>query len=87
MQKKNGFVEFRHFMKKERLNNSSKTFLKQWNPKGFCKFQTKKCEDISTTRLRYVNYLHSFSIYPHGSKSKTEKRRKSKAKIIATITS
>ena len=42
MQKKNGFVEFHHFMKKERLNNSSKTFLNQWEPMGFCKLQTKK---------------------------------------------
>ena len=85
MQKKNGSVEFHHFMKKERLNNSSKTFLKQWKPIGFCK--TKKYEEISTTRLRYVNYLHSSSIYPHESKNKTEKGRKSKVKIIATITS
>ena len=42
MQKKNGFVEFHHFMKKERLSNSSKTFLNQWEPMGFCKLQTKK---------------------------------------------
>ena len=38
---KNGFVEFHHFMKKERLSNSSKTFLNQWEPMGFCKLQTK----------------------------------------------
>ena len=87
MQKKNGFVEFHHFMKKERLNNSSKNFLKQWKRMGFCKLQTKKCEEISTTRLRHVNYLHSSPIYPHESKSKTENERKSKVKIIATITS
>ena len=84
MQKKNGFVEFR-FMKKEKLNNSSKKFLKQWKPMGFCKLQTKKYEEIS--RLRHVNYLHSASIYIHESKNKTEKGRKSKVKIIATITS
>ena len=55
-QKKNGFVEFHHFMKKERLNNSSKTFFNQWEPMGFRKLQTKKkCEEISTTRLRHVN--------------------------------
>ena len=42
MQKKNSFVEFHHFMKKERLSNSSKTFLNQWEPMGFCKLQTKK---------------------------------------------
>ena len=42
MQKKNGVVEFYHFMKKERLNNSSKTFLNEWEPMGFCKLQTKK---------------------------------------------
>ena len=35
MQKKNGFVEFHHFIKKERLNKSSKIFLKQWKPMGF----------------------------------------------------
>ena len=87
MQKKNGFVEFLHFMKKERLNKSSKTFLKQWKPMGFCKLQTKKCEEISTPRLRHVNYLRSSSIYPHESRNKTEKGRKSKVKIIATITS
>ena len=85
MQKKNGFVEFHHFMKKERLNNSSKTFLKQWKPMGFCKLQTKKCEEISAKRLRHVNYLHSFSVYPQQSENKTEKGRKSKIKIIATI--
>ena len=34
MQKKNGFVEFHHFMKKERLTNPSKTFLNQWEPMG-----------------------------------------------------
>ena len=85
MQKKNDFVEFHHFMKKERLNNSSK--IKQWKPMGFCKLETKKCEEISTTRLRYVNYLHSSSIYPYESKNKTKKGRKSKVKIIATITS
>ena len=42
MQNKNGFVEFHHFMKKVRLNNSIKTFLSQWEPMGFCKLQTKK---------------------------------------------
>ena len=52
----------------------------------FCKLQTKKCEEISKTRLRHVNYLHSFPIYPHKSKNKTEKERKSNVKIIATIT-
>ena len=86
MQKKHGFVEFNHFMKKERLKNSSKT-LKQWKPMVFCKLQTKKCEEISTTKLRHINCLHSSSIYPHESKNKTEKERKSKLKIIATITS
>ena len=87
MQKKNGFVEFHHFMKKEKLNKSSKTFLKKWKPMGFWKMQTKKCEEISTPRLRRVNYLHSSSIYQHESKNKREKGRKSKVKIIATITS
>ena len=87
MQKKNGFVEFHHFMKKERLNNSSKTFLNQWEPMGFCKLQTKKCEKISTKRLRHVNYLHFSSIYPQESEDKTEKGRKLKVKIIATIAS
>ena len=88
MQKKNGFVESHHFMKKERLSNySSKTFLNQWEPMGFCKLQTKKCEEISTTRLRHVDYLHSSSIYPQESENKTEKGRKSKVEIIATIAS
>ena len=87
MQKKNGFVEFHHFMKKERLNNSSKTFLNQWWSMGFCKRQTKKCEEISMTRLSHLNFLHSSSIYPQESENKTEKGRKSKAKIIATIAS
>ena len=54
---------------------------------GFCKQQTKKCEEISTTRLRHVNYLHSTSIYPQESENKAEKGRKSKVKIIATIAS
>ena len=39
------------------------------------------------TRLRHVNYLHSFWIYPQESENKTEKGRKLKVKIIATITS
>ena len=85
MQKKNGFVEFHHFMKKERLNNSIKTFLNQWWPMAFCKWQTKKCEEISMTRSRHVNFLHSSSIYPQECENKTEKGRKSKAKIIATV--
>ena len=87
MQKKNGFVEFHHFMKKERLNNSSKFFLNQWEPMVFCKLQTKKCEEISLTRLRHVDYLYSSSIYPQESENKTEKGRKSKVKITATIAS
>ena len=142
MQKKNGFVEFHHFMKKERVNNSSKNFLNQWWPIGFCKWQTKKmwgnfydkietcwlssfflnlstgeweqnrerektknifksvvaywvfvngkqkkCEEISMTRSRHVNFLHYSSIYPQESENKTEKGKKPKAKIIATIAS
>ena len=47
----------------------------------------KKCEEISTTRLRHVNYFHYSSIYPQDSKNKIEKGRKSKVKIIATIAS
>ena len=81
MQKKNGVAEFHHFMKNEILNNSSKTFLSQWEPMGFCK--QKKCEKISTTRLKHVDYLHSSSIYPQESENKTEKRRKPKVKIIS----
>ena len=42
MQKKNGCVEFHHFMKKERLSKSSKTLLNQWERMGFCKLQTNK---------------------------------------------
>ena len=29
-------------MKKESLDNSSKTFLNQWEPIDFCKLQTKQ---------------------------------------------
>ena len=59
MQKKNGFVEFHHFMKKERLNNSSKTFLNQWEPMGFCKLRTKKMrgnfhDEIGTSKHCYM---------------------------------
>ena len=54
---------------------------------GFCKLQTKNCEEISTTTLRHVNYPHFSSIYPQESKNKPEKGRKSKEEIIATITS
>ena len=86
MQKKNGFVEFYHFMKKERLYKQLKqNFFKTVETYGFCKLQIKKCEEISTTRLRHVNYLHSSSIYPQEGESKTEKGRKSKVKIIAII--
>ena len=54
----------------------------------FCKLQTKqKCEEISPTKLRQVNCLHSSSIYPQESENKTEKGRKSKVKIVATIAS
>ena len=87
MQKKNGFVEFHHFMKKERLSNSSKKILNQWWPMLFINGKQKKCKEISMTRLRHVNFLHFSSIYPQESDNKTEKRRKSKAKIIATIAS
>ena len=82
MQKKNGFVEFHRFMKKER--QLKQNLFKSVGTMGFCKLQTKKCEEISTTRLRHVNYLHSSSIYPQESENKTEKGRKSKVKIIAT---
>ena len=54
---------------------------------GFCKLQTKKCEEISTKRLRHVNYLHSSSNYPQESEGKTETGRKSKVNITATIVS
>ena len=54
---------------------------------GFCKLQTRKCEEISTARLRHVNYIYSFSIYPQESENKTEKGRKSKVKMIATTVS
>ena len=47
----------------------------------------KKCEEISTVRLRHVNYFHSSSIYPQESENTTEKWRKSKVKRIATIAS
>ena len=78
---------FHHFMKKERLHKQLKqNFFKTVETYGFCKLQTKKCEEISTTRLIHVNYLHSSSINPHESKNKTEKGRKSKVKILATIT-
>ena len=71
------------FHENEILNNSIKTFQNQWGPMGFCK--QKKCEKISTTRLKHVDFLHSFSIYPQESENKTEKRRKPKVKTIATI--
>ena len=38
-------------------------------------------------RLRHVDYLHSSSIYPQENENKTEKERKLKVKIIATIAS
>ena len=62
MQEKNDFAEFHHFMKKETLNNSSKTFLNQWEPRRFCKLQTKRCEEIYLKRLRHVNYLDSIDL-------------------------
>ena len=59
MQKKNGFIEFHHFMKKERLNNSSKTFSNQWEPMGFRKLQRKKMwgnfHDETETMLTNIN--------------------------------
>ena len=73
MQRKNDFVQFHHFMKVK--------------PMGFCKLQTKKCEEISTKRLRQVNDVHSSSVYPQESEGKTETGRKSKVNIIATIAS
>ena len=41
MQKKNGFVEYHHFMKKGRINNLSKTSLNKWDPMGFRKTANK----------------------------------------------
>ena len=41
MQKKNGFVEYHHFMKKGRINNLSKTSLNKWDPMGFRKTTNK----------------------------------------------
>ena len=61
------------FYEKRKTKQHKQNFFKKMETYGFCKLQTKKCEEISTTRLRYVNYLHSFSIYPHESKNKTEK--------------
>ena len=75
------------FYEKRKTKQLKQNFLKTVETYEFCKLQTKKCEEVSTTRLRHVNYLHSSSIYPHESKNKTEKGRKSKVKIIATITS
>ena len=74
------------FYEKRKTKQLKQNFFKTVETYGFCNLQTKKCEKISTTRLRHVNYLHSSSIYPHESKNKTEKGRKSKVKIIATIT-
>ena len=70
LQKKNGFAEFHNFMKKERQTNSSKTLLNQWEPMCFCKLQTKKCEEISTTKLKHVSYLYSSSINPQEARTK-----------------
>ena len=42
MLRKNGFVEFHHFMKIERLNNSSKTFLISGNLSVFVNCKQKK---------------------------------------------
>ena len=51
----------------------------------FVNCKQKKCEEISTARLKHVDYLHSSSTYPPESENKTEKGRKSKVKIIAII--
>ena len=72
------------FYEKRKTKQLKQNFFKTVETYGFCKLQTKKCEEISTTRLRHVNYLHSSSIYPHESNNKTEKGRKSEIKIIAT---
>ena len=65
-----------HAEEKWLCKHSSKTFLEKWKPMGFCKPQTKKYEQISTPRLKHVNYLHSSSIYSHESKNKTERKSK-----------
>ena len=78
MQKKNGFVEFHHFIKNERLNNSNKTFLNQWETMGFCTLQTK----MKFSRQDWD--MLTIFILPQ---NKTEKEIKSKVKIIATIAS
>ena len=69
------------------MQKKSKIYLNQWEPMGFYKLQRKKCEEISTVRLRHVNYFHSSSIYPQESENTIEKWRKSKVKRIATIAS
>ena len=52
------------------------------------KMQTKEMwENFHEEIERHVNYLHSSSIYPQERVDKTEKGRKSKIKIIATIAS
>ena len=43
---------------------------------GFCKLQIKKCEEISTTSVRHVDYLHSSPIYPQKSENKNREREK-----------
>ena len=75
------------FYEKRKTKQLKQNFFKTVETLGFCKLQTKICEEISTIRLRHVNYLYSSSIYPHESKNKREKGRKSKVKILAAITS
>ena len=76
------------FYEKRKTKQLKQNFSKSVGTYGFfvnCK--QKKCEEISTTRLRHVDYLNSSSIYPQETENKTEKGIKSKVKIIATIAS
>ena len=41
---------------------------------GFVNCKPKNCEEIFTTRLRHVNYLHSSSFYPHESKNREREK-------------
>ena len=79
---KNGFVEFHHFMKKKTEQLKQK-FSKLVGKCGFLyTANNKACGEISLIRLRHVDFLHSFSIYPQESKNNTVEGRKSNLKIV-----
>ena len=64
------------FYEKRKTKQLKQNFFESVVAYGFLlTTKQKKCEQISMTGLRHVNFLHSSSIYPQESESKTEREK------------